>query len=208
MLSVDKYARFLWVQIHRKKPLLRDIYIAVCYFPPALSHFALHRESEEDPFSDLYADTFHYSTLGEVILPGNFNARTKNLKVSLHDKDKDVLCLQELEPESQGLHRSSRDRYGPLTSYGRHLLQLRESHDLLIMNGLPCFPSSGDFTCFPHSGEVCVVDYVLVNLDLLPYIQHFSISRLPLANHALLTFFLSTSPPSPAYTTPPHYLPL
>lgn len=79
----------------------------------------------------------------------------------------------------------------PLKGYGRHLLQLGEPHDLLILNGLPCFPSSGHFSCFPRSGGASVVDYVLANLDLLPHIQHFSISRVPLADHALLTFSLS-----------------
>jgi hypothetical protein len=106
--------------------------------PKASSHFALHRESEGDPFSDLYVDTSHYSTLGEVILLGDFNARTRNLQISLHDRGTDTLCLQELEPESVGLHRCSQDKYGPLTGYGRHLLQLGESHDLLIMNGPLC----------------------------------------------------------------------
>jgi hypothetical protein len=61
-------------------------------------------------------------------------------------------------------------------------------------------------------GGANVVDYVLVNLDLLPQIHHFSISRLPLADHALLTFFLPTSlpPPYPSthLATPPYHLPL
>jgi len=51
-----------------------------------------------------------------------------------HDRGKDTLCLQELEPESVGLHGCSQEKYGPLIGYGRHLLQLGESHDLLIMN--------------------------------------------------------------------------
>jgi hypothetical protein len=173
MLSSDEHAKFLWVQFIEQPPPPPPSEISTLQFatsPPTSSHFALHREFEGDPFIDLYANISHYSTLGEVILLGDFNARTKNLQVSLHDRVEDILCLQELELESVGLHRSSQDRYGPLTGYGRHLLQLGESHGLLIMNGLPCFPGSGDFTCFPHSGGASVVDYVLANRDLLPHI--------------------------------------
>jgi hypothetical protein len=107
MLSANEYAIFLWVEILCNNPLLRDIYIAVCYSPKALSHFSLNRESEGDPFSNLYVDTSHYSTLGVVILLGDFNARTRNLQISIHDRGKDTLCHQELEPESVGLHRCS-----------------------------------------------------------------------------------------------------
>lgn len=70
----------------------------------------------------------------------------------------------------------------------------------LIMNGLTCFPGSGDFTCFPHIGGANVADYILATYDLLPHIQHLSISRVPLANYALITFLLST-PPLPATST-------
>jgi hypothetical protein len=209
MMFADEHARFLWVRIRRNNPSFVIFTLQFANSPQLCRTLHFIGSLRGTPFSDLYVDTSHYSTLGEVILLGNFNARTKNLQVSLCDRDNDALCLQELEPELVGLHRSSQDRYRPLIGYGRNLQQLGESHDLLIMNGPPCFPGSCDFTCFPHSGGASVVDYVLVNLDLLSYIQHFSISRLPLADHALLTFSLSTSPPSPAYPTiPSHHLPL
>jgi hypothetical protein len=98
MLSSDEHAKFLRVWFHRSTPLLQDIYIAFGYFPPALSHFSLHRESKGDPFIDLYDDICHCSTLAEVILLVDFNARTGNLQVSLNDRAKDALCLHELEP--------------------------------------------------------------------------------------------------------------
>jgi hypothetical protein len=60
-----------------------------------------------------------------------------------------------------GLHRVSNNALGPITAYGGHLLQLGESHELLILNGLSCFLDSRYFTCFPHSGGASVVDYVM-----------------------------------------------
>jgi hypothetical protein len=81
MVTSDEHARFLWVRVHQYSTILRDRYIAVCYFPPASSHFARHSESDGDPFLDLYTDISHYSTLGEVIVLGDFNARTRDIQV-------------------------------------------------------------------------------------------------------------------------------
>jgi hypothetical protein len=101
---------------------------------------------------------------------------------------------------------------GRLTSYGRYLLQLGESHELLILNDLPCFLKSYFFTCQPHGGGVSLVDYVLFNQVLLPFIHHFSVSPITLSDHPLLSFFFQADTPSPsnpnflAYLKPPFYL--
>jgi hypothetical protein len=89
-----------------------------------------------------------------------------------------------------GLHRMSEDALEPLTAYGRHLLHLGESQELLILNGLSGFPDSCFFMCWPHGGGVSVVDYVLSSHNLLPFINHFSVSPIPLADHALLSLSL------------------
>jgi hypothetical protein len=154
-----------------------------------------------DPFIDLYVDITQYSTVGEVILLGDFNSCTRALQIPLHDRSEDVFCIQEIDPESVGLHRMSDDALGPFTAYGRYLLHLGESQELLILNGLPCFPDSRFFTCRPHGGGASVVDYVLSSQNLLPFIRHFFVSPIPLADHALLSFSLWADTPPP--TTPP-----
>jgi hypothetical protein len=90
----------------------------------------------------------------------------------------------------------SDDALGPITVYGRHLLQLGESQELLILKGLPGFPDSRFFTCRPHGGGASVVDYVLTSQSLLPCICNLSVSPIPLADHALLSFYLRVHPPS------------
>ena len=70
MVSLDEFSHFMWVWIHGLSPLPRDIYIAVCYFPPALSHFAIHSDPVGDPYLDLYVGIIQYSLAGEVILGG------------------------------------------------------------------------------------------------------------------------------------------
>jgi hypothetical protein len=96
----------------------------------------------------------------------------------------------------------SDDALGPTTVYGKHLLQLGESQELLILNGLPCFPDSRFFTCRPYGGGASVVDYVLASHNLLPFIRHFSVSPIPLADHALLSFSLWFDPPLPPHPSP------
>ena len=102
-----------------------------CFLLPSnLIVFALQREYEGDPFLDLYIDVSHLSTLQEIILLGDFDAHTKCLQVPFHDKYEDVLCLRELQLESIGLHRNL-EKYGSIGGFGRHVLQLGESHGSL-----------------------------------------------------------------------------
>jgi hypothetical protein len=211
LVAADEFARFMWVRVRARVTPPRDIYIAVCYFPPTSSSFAIHNDFNGDPFIDLYTGITQYSVVGEVILLGDFNTRTRDLQTPLHDRSEDMFCTRGIDPESVGLHRLSDDALGPITAYGRHLLQLGESQELLILNGLPCFPGSRFFTCRPHGGGTSVVDYVLSSQNLIPFIRHLSVSPIPLADHALLSFSLQFDPPHPnnppsplrAHPTPP-----
>lgn len=133
---------------------------------------------------------------------GDFNAHTRDLQIPLHDRSEDVFCTRGIDPTSVGLHRISEDSSGPTTAYGKHLLQLGESHGLLILNGLPHFQDSQFFTCRPHEGGASVVDYALANPNLLPYIRNLFVSPIPLADHALLSLSLQFDPPQPAHPIP------
>lgn len=117
------------------------------------------------------------------------------------NRSKDALYLQGIDPDTMDLHRISNDCFGPLTTNGGNILQLRKFCDRLLMNGLPCYPASRSFTCFPHNNGANVVDYVMANQELLPLIQHFSVYPLVLANYALLIFSFSISPTNPSRPT-------
>lgn len=151
------------------------------------------------PFIDLYTDITQYCVVAGVILPGDFNARTRDLQIPLHDRSEDVFCTQGIDPNSVGLHQMSNDALGPITVYGKHLLQLGESQELLILNGFPCFPDSRFFTCQAYGGGASVVDYVLASHNLLPFIHHFSVSPIPLVDHALISFSFWFYPPLPPH---------
>ena len=136
--------------------------------------------------------------MGDIIILGDFNARTKDLQVPLYDRSSDSNCTSELDPTTMGLQHTSEDVLGPLSVYGRHLFQLCESSGLLILNGLSFLPGSDLFTCWPHCGGASVVDYVISSYSFISSISRFTISRLPFADHALLSISVCVSPhPSP-----------
>lgn len=82
MVALDEHARFLWVQIHRSGPLLRDSYIVVCYFPQP--HHTVHFiGSLRGPHS--LTSMLTSPIIEEVILMGDFIACTRNLHVFIHD---------------------------------------------------------------------------------------------------------------------------
>ncbi|MCO5591244.1 hypothetical protein L7F22_045225 [Adiantum nelumboides] len=100
----------MWLRIQLATD--RVIHVALCYFPPRGSHFADHTETrrepttveetpeEEDdesmieeeegpqsqsPFSVLSEDILHYAALGEILLVGDFNARTQSRQCEIYD---------------------------------------------------------------------------------------------------------------------------
>lgn len=147
IMHSNSLVRFMWVYI--KGGLDRDLFIVVCYFPSTTSTYVVH-SSECDPFSDLSDWIDKFSTLRNLVILGDFNTRTIDLQAPFHDWQIDSLRTSESESDAISLQRSSDDVDGPLTRYGRHLLHLCESSALVVLNGLPCFPDIGLFTCWPH----------------------------------------------------------
>ena len=151
------------------------------------------------PFLDLYPNISHYSSLGDVILLGDFNARTGCHQVSIHDIIEDELRFHELDIEELGVNWHLADITGPITTYGRHLLVMGESNGLVILNGIPCFLGSNKYTCFPHKGGVIVVNYILAEMSLIQHIHSFHVfDQLPLADHAYLDYMISCPHSTPS----------
>ena len=108
------------------------------------SHYAaLKRQS---PFMILDEDIWEFSRNGEVILVGDFNARTGQSQTVFYDTSEEM--LREVDISDLDLARHSKDE--ECTGYGRYLIDLGTTHGLAILNGLQRFPASNGFTCFPH----------------------------------------------------------
>lgn len=67
----------------------------------------------------LYADIMKFSSLGDILLVGDFNARTAHMQAPFFEQTD--LAYQEIDIEGTDLARNSQDS-APCTEYGEHLL--------------------------------------------------------------------------------------
>ncbi|MCO5554194.1 hypothetical protein L7F22_007721 [Adiantum nelumboides] len=159
----------------------------------------------QDPYSQSSEDISHYTSLGEVLLMGDFNGRTHSRQCEIYDMEQPEI-MRALDAEDIGVSRLSADGGQDNTGYGRHLLELGRRHHLVIYNGMARWPDSGGFTCFPHSGRESTMDYLMGSTQTAELIHSFSIARTPIgADHTYLTFSLLATHlvdplPSPTHT--------
>ena len=183
----DPEARYLWIRICRDG--LKELYVAACYFPPAYSRYAPQGES---PYTPLYDDIMRYANMGDIMLMGDFNARTGREQTTLYDMQEAV--YRDVPVEDVGLQRTTQDP-GEITEYGRHFLALGSAHGLVIYNGLSHWPGSDALTCWNPKGGASTVDYLMGTPALIPEIREFTIFGRPIgvaADHAYLFFTVRT----------------
>ena len=77
----DEQARYMWVRLRVEKG--RFLYIAICYFPPSTSVYSSPKGPS--PFSILDNEIWEFSRDGDIILLGDFNARTANSQTVFYD---------------------------------------------------------------------------------------------------------------------------
>ena len=82
----DEHARYMWVRLRAETG--RPLYIAICYFPPSTSHYAPPKG--QSPYMILDEDIWDFSKDGDVILLGNFNARTGNSQTTFYDTSEEM----------------------------------------------------------------------------------------------------------------------
>jgi len=173
VVAQDLEARYIWFSLQLSQT--RTVYIALCYSSPFGSSYALTVEASpkdsdtsRSPYLCLSEEIFHYSTLGEVFLMGDFNAHTQHRQCSIYDYHETKL-LRTLEAEEVGAARISEDMSQDRGHYGDHLLELGTRHRLAIYNGMDQWPGSGALTCFPHGGHSrssgTVVDYIMGSME-------------------------------------------
>lgn len=127
VMHKDEDARYMWIRLHTGRP--RDLYVAICYFPPSNSGYA---SRDGGPFDMLYEDIMKYASIGEILLMGDFNARTGNRQSVFYMHD-DAM-FREIDHDEVGLCRAAQDK--EMNAYGTHLFTLGNVHELAIFNGL------------------------------------------------------------------------
>ena len=127
---------------------------------------------------------------GWSFVTGDFNSRTADgPDFLLRDYYINVDMNENLRDNEIPL-RKSRDLV--IDNYGRRLLDLCKSTDLLIANGrLGDDKDTGEFTCVTNRGR-SVVDYLLLPLQTFDYVSHFSICDVDEhSDHSALYFCLT-----------------
>ena len=119
--------------------------------------------------------------LGDIVLIGDFNARTINNQFiqlgSDENMDNNLLWLEEIEDHVWT--RTSQDGNGSVSHFRIYLLGLCSLYDMVICNGMTTSPRSSGITCKTYNGQ-SVVDYVICSQSFICNLSNFRIVVCPI----------------------------
>jgi exonuclease III len=188
VVKEDPNKQYIWLQITEKEVTFR---LVACYFSPKNSKiYKRSNLDNEDPYASLKRDISLFNHLGEVMLMGDFNARTTNnqsLQLSNEERgENNPLWLEESGDQSWA--RDSQDGNGGVTHFGAELLGLCSLFGMVICNGMRGWPASGGITCKTYNGQ-SVVDYLICSQSFTSRVLKFDIGDCPIemkSDHAPL----------------------
>jgi hypothetical protein len=142
----------------------------------------------------LEQDIYSLKNEGNILLLGDFNARTTTKQATLLsiDSNHNPLWLDEDLVLSNSYKRSSKDLIENL--FGTELVKLCSSQDLIICNGVMKWPKSNQMTCIHGLGS-SVLDYVIYDIPISNQITTFDLlnDHEPDSDHKHLTLNLKFS---------------
>lgn len=165
-----------------------DTFIGYLYAREKNSRVSRHEDV--DYFEILEADIAKFQNLGKVLVTGDFNARTgTSTDFIVYDRYIDVGPDEDIVRYTDIPERVNKDRV--IDTYGRRLLELCKSTNLLIANGRWGFDNNiGDFTYLGERG-CSVVDYLILPLLDFDTVSSFKINDVTeFSDHAGLSFKL------------------
>ncbi len=189
---------FVWLKLNKDLiGSIRDVYICALYVPPKDSSFwNTHRDC--NPYNLLEQDIVSYQREGDIMLLGDFNARTGNKSDYVSDFNEESVEDFARNTENYILeqlgrvHRINAD--DKTNTYGNHVLDLCKGLNLRILNGRTFGDSAGEFTCFHYNGK-STVDYCIVSENIIHSIPSLKISPpTHLSDHAHLSCIMNISP--------------
>ena len=131
-----------------------------------------------------------FKPFGDIIIIGDFNARTKTDDDYIIDEEDRFSPINDLDHyvvDSVPIARSNTD-LNPIDSHGERLLELRKSNLLRILNG-GFGNNSNQYTRYPTKlgDKPSVIDYTLTSKNLLYIIKSFNIEPFTnLSDHCCL----------------------
>ena len=162
-----------------------DIYICATYIPPKDSTF-WNSYQDTDPYELLEQDIEKFNKTGEVVVIGDFNARTGN-KI-------DFVSYFNDDDAETFVRNSGVTVLGKLkiNNYGNSLIDICKGLNLRILNGRTLGDSTGKFTCFHYNGQ-STIDYIIASENLMQAITTMQVSSpTHLSDHAHVSCLLNT----------------
>ena len=172
----------IWLKLKKEiSGEANDIYIGTYYISPPKG------KENPDKLQKLCEDVLYFQKRGEVIINGDFNAKTGNeADFITPDKYDDNFVTYHTENQRK---RNSQDK--TLDDRGNAILEMCKGFDLSIINGRKTGDVFGNFTCFQWNGN-SVVDYLITSDRIAHKIPNFRVGEfIPwLSDHCPLNFTL------------------
>ena len=163
-----------------------DIFLANVYLPPLQSQ----KKINEDDMLILENEVRKYSNLGDVILAGDFNARTGLLNDYIENDSFDNQYLDNYDIDQTFPKRNNSDL--KINKLGEEIVQLCISNKLRILNGRKTGDLNGKITSYQRLGS-STIDYGIVDEKLWKDILAFEIESLtPYSDHCPISLKLAT----------------
>ena len=172
----------VWLTVHN--PRGGNIHLGFFYIPQEGSS---HSDPSIDYFQSMQDHVMKYSKTGEVLLCGDFNARTGSLcdyvpNCNIEDYISSISHL----PDETKRHNVD----VTVNTHGKKLIRFCKATALQIQNGRL---ASSKYTCYRHNGE-SVVDYLITSSTLTRSVTTFKVGdQDPHSDHCPLTFELEYS---------------
>ena len=117
-ISITKTTQnFLWFKIEKSfLNSVKDIYVCGVYIPPCNSKYF-----DLELFDQLEQDIVHFSTIGSVILMGDFNSRTGKYSDTVSQEGNSIITNDQSESDFQPAQRNSFDNL--LNSHGKKTIR-------------------------------------------------------------------------------------
>ena len=156
------------------------LYIGSVYIPPENSTYG--RDHTANIWDRLQTDLEQLTTRGDVLVCGDFNARTGTVTDYIaHDSDSNHYPLPDNYNCELTSKRTSMDN--TVNKYGRKLASICLDNNMHILNGRTLGDLRGKYTCHTAQGS-SIVDYFLCSQHISPDIITMTVNDLtPLSDH-------------------------
>ena len=187
---------FIWFKLLKSFfKLDNDLFICAAYIPP--QNTTLRISNKTDYWENLIKSIIDYSSKGNILITGDLNARTGVKKYELHMEDKQIDPLCPVE-HNWNIINNRNNCDIKVNKFGKKLIEICNSFNLIIANGNVAGNRLGNFTCF-NSGGASVVDYfigdssVISNMsEMLVHPPTFNSKHTPITTKINISTFIKS----------------